>query len=458
MVNAVASRTHTTSTSSSRTDRAKEAEVAARRTRDEKKPAEPGARLSHGTDAPAARPTRLSADTAYARHNADEVMRRAQLDARLGSTSARTLTPTRGAAGAGLTPTGTATPLSATAGATARQATATTAATATPTTGTYPPEVQEVVDLVKSGTVDDATRTALGDKFEAMDADTSHAAMEAIRAEGLQDVFLDQVLRDENGNAVDPRIKAAVGDMMSTGRLDVYAETLANTSYNLHDPATSGRLADPHFNPGDNGIYFTEDQLNSAGLKNTMAHETFHAFSAAHGGPGYSAMDEGLGISVIHYAYENGTYSTAEAVYGTANFYRDSGRDLNYPMGSFQNADAKLTSLLDDIQSRDKSGFDWRNDTQIASDYSTYWERHDRFADGDGDGQQDWSQPGGLAEQAEAEMLAGRAAATPTPTPSPVTPTPVTPTPATPTPAPSTTPAPNPAQQFFDWLKSLLGL
>ncbi len=419
MVNAISTSTPNTS---KKIDRAHEAENVAPRAREEKKPAEPGARLSSGTDAPARRPTSDTATTAYARHQAGDVMARAQLEARLDAgarpTGARTLSdaaPTPG-------PEPVATP----------GPTATTAATATATpTGTYPPEVQEVVDLVKTGTVDDATRTALGDAFEAMDGPTSHAAMEAIRAEGLQDTFLDQVLRDENGNAVDPRIKTAVGDMMSTGRLDVYAETLAKTSYSVHDPAVSGRPADPHFNPGDNGVFFTDAQLNDPNLKNTMAHETFHAFSEAHGGPGYSAMDEGLGISVIHYAYENGTYSTAEAVYGTANFYRDSGRDSSYPMGSFRDADPKLAGFLDDIQARDRSGLDWRDDARTAREYAQHWEKHDRFADGDGNGMADWAQPGGLAEQAEAEMIAARSAPPP--------------------------PAKSPGEQLVDWVKGLFG-
>jgi hypothetical protein len=418
MVNTISS---TSSSSSSKAaDRARESGNVTAPQRDEKRSGDPKPRLSSGTSNPSPRPTSESASGAYARHNAGDVLRRAQLDAR------RESSPGPRSPGPRAEPTaGNAAPRATGAAAGPH---ATTAATATPTS--YPPEVQEVVDLVKTGTVDDATRTALADKFKAMDGDTSHAAMEAIRAEGLQDTFLDQVLRDENGKAVDPRIKTAVSDMMNTGRVDVYAETLASTSFNMHDPAVSGRLSDPHFDAGDNGLYFTDAQLNDPNLKSTMVHETFHAFSNHHGGPTYSAMDEGLGISAIHYAYENGTYSTAEAVYGTANYYRDDNRDPNYPMGSFQNADPKLAGFLDDIQARDRSGLDWRNDKQIVSDYTQFWEKHHRFEDADKNGLRDWEQPGGLAEQAEAEMIAARTAP----------------------------PPPKGAvESFFDWVKGWLG-
>lgn len=276
--------------------------------------------------------------------------------------------------------------------------------------GALPPHAQLALDTVKNGAVDDATRDALAAQFRGMTVDQSKEAMDAIRNAGLLDTFLDQTLRDASGNAVDPKLKAGVRDMMATGRLDAYAETLASTSFNVHDPATSGRTANPHFNPGENAIYFTADQLNapSGELAKTLAHETYHAFASAHGGSTYSALDEGMGIAAIHYAFGDDRYSIAEAVYGTANYYRDGNLDPNYPLGTMANADPKLRELVGDFASRDTSGLAWNNSAQLASEYQEFWAPFNRFEDPNGNGVPEWSEAGGYAEQAEAAMWEAR--------------------------------------------------
>lgn len=279
-----------------------------------------------------------------------------------------------------------------------------------PPPGSVPPHVQGVLDIVENGAVDDASRAALAARFQGMTVAQSHEAMDAIRDRGLLGTFLDQTLRDASGKAVDPRIRAGVKEMMETGRLDAYAESLATTSYNLHDPATSGRLSDPHYQSG--GIYFTEAHLAAptGELAKTMAHETYHAFAAAHGGSTYSALDEGMGIAAIHHAFSDQPFSMAEAVYGTANFYRDYNLDPNYPLGTMAGADPKLRELVGLFDDRDTSGLAWNAPRQLAAEYQKFWEPYSRSEDLDGNGVPDWFGPGGYAERAEAAMLAARRA------------------------------------------------
>lgn len=271
---------------------------------------------------------------------------------------------------------------------------------------TYPPHVQTAVDLVKSGKTDEATRTAIGDHFAGLTAAESTEAMDAIRAEGLVDDFLDATLRDENGKAVDPRIHEAAKKMVETGRLDAYAETYARSSFNVYTPVAGGEDR-PHFAPDENGVYIPEATASSATLHETLTHETFHAFAHAHGS-GRGAIDEGFGIAAIHYAFKDTPYSVAEAVYGTKNYYRDYLGDGHFPLGDMSQADPKLRELLGDITSRDSSQLAWDDPDQLQWDYVKYYEQHSRSDDDDGNGTPDWSQSGGHAETAEAAMLAGR--------------------------------------------------
>ncbi|MCK6551122.1 hypothetical protein L6R52_35135, partial [Myxococcota bacterium] len=218
---------------------------------------------------------------------------------------------------------------------------------------------------------------------------------------------LDATLRDENGNAVDPRIHDAAKKMVETGRLDAYAETYARSSFDVYTPAPGGP-SNPYFSPDSNGVYIPEATAASSTLHETLAHETFHAFANAHGSTDSSAIEEGFGIAVIDYAFSDAPYSVAEAVYGTKNFYRDYRNNPGYPLGDMTDADPKLRELLGDVASRDQSQLAWDDPDQLQWDYFKYYEQYSRSADDDGNGTPDWSQPGGHAESAEAAMLDGR--------------------------------------------------
>lgn len=269
------------------------------------------------------------------------------------------------------------------------------------------------IEDLRAGRTDEAFRSRLHRSFAALDMDGSHTVMEAIRQEGLLDPFLHATLRDADGNPVDPRIHDGMREMMETGRLDIYAETLASTSFNVHDPDTSGRAPHPAaFYPGEDAIYFTEDKLgrtDSEGIAKTLAHEIFHAFQHDHGGTS-GALNEGFGVAASNYAFTDDDYSLAEMVYGTKNWKRDQNGDADYPLGSYENADPKLTELLEALSGRDRSQLAWRDPDQLEQEYEDFWEPYDRFEDADGDGEADWSQPGGSAETAEAQMLAAREA------------------------------------------------
>lgn len=269
------------------------------------------------------------------------------------------------------------------------------------------------VEELRAGNAGDEHRDRLRRQFAPLGLDASHAVMDAIRGAGQLDNFLNAALRDAEGDAVNATLRDGVRRLMETGRLDVYAETLTATSFNVHDPASSGRPGEPHFNPGENAIYFDQttppiSNADSEGLARTLAHETYHAFAHAHGAI-RGSMDEGFGIAAIPYAFSDDTYSISEAVYGTKNFYRDKSPnpDPDFPLGFYADPDAKLTELMTELGTRDHSRLRWQNLTHFTGDYQ-FWQPYDRFEDLNANGEADWSEPGGYADQAEANMLADR--------------------------------------------------
>lgn len=281
---------------------------------------------------------------------------------------------------------------------------------------------EAVADALLNGRTTDAARAAIRDLFGPLGVKGSTAAMDAIRGAGLMGAFLDATLRDKDGNPVDPRVRAAIERMMESGRLDVYAETLASTPVSVYDP-TSADFAyangNHHFKAGSDsdkpprGVYFNGELLKSlfgdakpgspeyaaavAQLSETMAHEVYHAYQSAHGGPD-GAVNEGLGIAAIKYAYTSGDYNMSEMIYGTKSFYRDYLGQPDYPLNAVENADAELTELIQAFASRDSSHIAWGNETQLRAEYKAYWESHPR-------NDPKWNDS---VEQATREMLEAR--------------------------------------------------
>jgi hypothetical protein len=191
----------------------------------------------------------------------------------------------------------------------------------------------------------------------------------------------------------------------------VYAETLATVPINVGSYGHLAFLSPPARLELDQASF---NGLGAQDRTNVLAHELFHAFSNAHGGDTYSALDEGLGIAVREYAFTNNNYNMAEMVYGTYSLYRQGGADTNYPMGDFSGADPKLMELVGALSHRDSSQIAVNDAAQLQSDYDTYFASVVRV----GQPFADWLTD---ANQATADMLAARPA---TPTPSPVTATP----------------------------------
>jgi len=334
-----------------------------------------------------------------------------------------------GASGSRTTPTVTRTGSTGTGttGAAAGRTGATTAAAATPPAGTAP-TLDNVVDSLKAGKKDDETRAMIGQYFAPLGMAESNAAMQRIRDEGLMDNFIDATARDKDGNPVTQEAKDALKLVMGSGRLDVYAETLATVPITVADLGSSKEKL--YYDPGSKGVFLDQASLSSMGsqdVANVLAHEMFHAFSDAHGGDGYSALDEGFGIAAREYAFSDGNYNLAEMVYGTKSFYRDIRHEPSYQFGDFSNADPKLKELMQAFASRDSSQLAWDKPDQLQAEYDKFFSPINR--------NQDWNSWLAAVDQATKDMQAARAAGT-----SPTKPEPK-----------------NPIQQIIDWLSSLFG-
>ncbi len=170
----------------------------------------------------------------------------------------------------------------------------------------------------------------------------------------------------------DARLRDGIATMLDTGRVDFMVQQLASKSFNVFDGEING-TSNPHFLPsGDanEGGYIPAGRANDvAESPRTLTHETFHAFARDHGSSG-GAAEEGMGIAIIHYAFTDGSYNAAEAIYGTKNWYRDSGDSID--MGGFSGADSSLRDVLQSISVRDESHVAWDDPEQLQSDYDAY--------------------------------------------------------------------------------------
>ena len=287
-------------------------------------------------------------------------------------------------------------------------------AVAAPAASTEPTTFAEVQEGLRSGRTDDAFRDGMHEVFSAASVDESHQMMEEIRSEGLLDAFLDASLRDEDGDPSDPMIKDAMRKVFETGRLDAYAETVTGHPFSLYAPTAD--QTSHYYSRGDGGVHINQDNAAAIGtdqLARVLAHETYHAFNHDHGGE-RGALNEGMGIAAADYAFDDGDYSLSEKVYGTKNYYRDIKDDADYPFGDLDGADSKLLDLTNQLAARDSSGLAWDDPDKLADEY-LFWEPFARRSDVDADGNNDWEQPGGYAEQAQADVEAYRAGTLPLP-------------------------------------------
>ena len=282
----------------------------------------------------------------------------------------------------------------------------------------------QVMEALRSGRTDDATRQMIAEYFVPLGMEASHETMESIRQEGLLGVFIQATVRDDAGSPPGPELTAGLTRLLETGRLDVYAETLASTPINVGD---YGVL---EYRPGENAVVLDESALgDTQNLANILAHELFHAFADAHGG-GHGAINEGFGIAAREYAFTDGQYSLAEMVYGTKNFYRDrmDPPQPDYPLGDMRDADPELQAFLEALGARDSSLLAWQNPPQMEREYDEY------FAPLDRSDENAWP---AAVEEATQRMLEARGEnRVPEPEPQPT----------------------NPLEAIIDWFKRLLGL
>jgi hypothetical protein len=280
----------------------------------------------------------------------------------------------------------------------------------TPAAGPSSKAVQGAAILadLQSGKADEATRARIAAYFGPAGMAESRELMAAIRKAGLLDAFLDATLRNAEGGPVAPELRDAVRHLMETGRLDVYAETLATTSINHYDPADGRFGGNTVYSPGDKGVFFN-GLGEPAEMAKTMAHELFHAYNDAHGadgaGPGVTgAMNEGFGVAAIGYAFEpDRPINIAEMIYGTKNFYRDigvSGHDNDIPLGDATNADPELLSLLESMAGHDLSDVAWNDPEQLQAEYDQFFAPINRM--------QDWNAWLAEVEEATRRMRAAR--------------------------------------------------
>lgn len=263
---------------------------------------------------------------------------------------------------------------------------------------------------LRAGRTDNALRTELASYFQSATHERSHETMEDIRAASLLDQFLAAALRDDQGRPVDPAIRDGIHAIMQTGRLDVYAETLATIGVAYSAVGDYG--GNNVYDDSKKGVFLNPNTRNPEVLKRVLAHEIFHAFNAAHGldrsrpgleGPGaLNSLNEGFGIAVIPFAFEpNASLNLAEMVYGTKNYYRDigiAGYDRNFPLGNATNADSKLRGLLRAVSAQDRSQLLWEDSHKLTEDYQSFFEGLNR-ADGS------WAEQ---VEIATAGMLSAR--------------------------------------------------
>lgn len=299
-------------------------------------------------------------------------------------------------------------------------------------TGAAAPQAQvteaQVLEALRSGKTDAATRQMIADYFGPLGMDASHATMETIRQEGLLDVFIQATVRDSAGNPPGPELTAGLTRLLETGRLDVYAETLATTAINVGD--YGGKL---EYRPAESAVVLDRNSLgDTQNLANVLAHELFHAFADAHGG-GQGALNEGFGIAAREYAFTDGQYNLAEMVYGTKNWYRDREGQPNYPIGDMGNADGKLREFLGAMAARDSSLLAWQNPAQMQQEYRDYFAPINR--------DQDWNAWLAEVDDATRRMLDARGENR--------VPRPEGAAPAAPK---------NPLEAIIDWFKRLLGL
>ena len=309
----------------------------------------------------------------------------------------------------------------------------------------------KIIDGLKAGDASPEFRKGVGDYFRGQDMAGCKATMDAIRKEGLLGNFLDATVRDENGNPPGAELKAALTTLMETGKVDVYAETLATATISV------GAYDGLFYDPGKKGVFLDEKGLgDTQNLANILAHELFHGFNDEHGGS-TGAVNEGFGIAAREYAFkpDGEQYNVAEMVYGTKNYYRDIENQPDYPLGDATNADPKLREFMTALASRDSSQIAWNDPAKLQDEYQKFFEPVNR--------NQDWDTWLKDVDHATTDMLEARKVATPEPAPAPPAETPpptgteppptgAEPPPAAATPTPAPPPA-NPVQQFVDALR-----
>ena len=141
------------------------------------------------------------------------------------------------------------------------------------------------------------------------------------------------------------------------------------------------------------------DGMSADELRDTLLHESFHAFNCHEDGPS-GALNEGAAIWIFKAAFPQGrnpAETFAEATYGSKLYYRDIHGDRDYPLEPPSDPTPKFIEELTRLSGVDSSRLPWNSNVRLFTCYQLFWEPINRNQD-----YQAWLQ---LAQNATSTML-----------------------------------------------------
>jgi hypothetical protein len=193
------------------------------------------------------------------------------------------------------------------------------------------------------------------------------AALDPSVREQLADVVLDYPAFTLPAQRRRGRLLAAMGEAFSKHQLGFLAEVWSYTPIETR-PGGGGE-----FYP-DSGKVVVGHDVDEKVLRNTLVHETFHAFNQHEDGPPDS-LNEGSAIWVFKEAFGSTgvAQNWAEATYGTKLYYRDHGNP-DYRLEAPANPTQKLVDEFRYLSSKDESRLPWHSQHALTYCYERYWE------------------------------------------------------------------------------------
>jgi hypothetical protein len=199
------------------------------------------------------------------------------------------------------------------------------------------------------------------------------AALDQLHRDHLADVVLDFKAFTLPEQRRRDQLLAAMRTVLNKRQLGFYAEVWSYTPIETADRS--------EFVPPVGPVRLQLSIFDSFEvLRNTLLHESFHAFNAHEGGPpGFSALNEGSAIWVFKEAFGSTgkAQNWAEATYGTKLWYRDIAKPPvpDYPVRVPVNPTEKLSDEYRYLSGRDASHLPWGSQQPLERCYQKHWER-----------------------------------------------------------------------------------